>query len=107
MLIATANDTGTGAITRTGSGQRITRQGLLEKRGMTVMDLNRCLHYLSLNPVLKFAAMSFSFYSSQVIGGTTDSTPISGSVLAANRSTSVSDSMLVAEEDEEGDEVEA
>ena len=71
------------------------------------MDLNRCLHYLSLNLVLKFAAMSSSSSSSQVKGGTTGSTPISGSMLAANRSTYMSDSMLVAEEDDEGDEVEA
>ena len=71
------------------------------------MDLNRCLHYLSLNLVLKFAAMSSSFSSSQVIGGTTGSTPISGSMLATNRSTYMSDSMLVAEEDDDGDEVEA
>ncbi|KAJ9678873.1 hypothetical protein PVL29_020923 [Vitis rotundifolia] len=74
---------------------------------MTVMDLNKRLHFLSLNLALRFAVMSSSSSSLQTMGGTTNSTPISGLVLASDRSTPVSSSVLTVEEDEDGEEVEA
>lgn len=52
-----------------------------------MMDLDKRLRCLSLNPALKFTTMSSS---SQTMGGTTNSTPIS-------------DSMLAIEEDEDED----
>ncbi|KAJ9709478.1 hypothetical protein PVL29_001116 [Vitis rotundifolia] len=59
------------------------------------MDSNRRLRYLSRNLTLKFEAMSSSSsFSSQIMGGTTLSTPVSGS-------------LLEAEEDEDDEEVEA
>lgn len=71
------------------------------------MDLNRRLRCLSLNPTLRFETMSFSSSSSQVMKGTTNSTSVSSSVLAVDKSTPVFDLMLAAEEDkdEEDDEV--
>lgn len=53
-----------------------------------MMDLDRCLHYLSRNPALKFVAMSPSSSSTQIMGG-------------ATRSSLVSGSLLVVEEDED------
>ena len=50
--------------------------------------------------------MSSSSFSSQLIGGTTNSTLIFGLVLAADRSTPMSESVLVVEEYEDGEEVE-
>lgn len=74
---------------------------------MIVMDSDKRLHCLSLNSILKFMGMSSSSFSSQLIGGTTNSTPIFGLVLAADRSTPMSESVLVVEEYEDGEEVEA
>lgn len=68
------------------------------------MDLDRCLHCLTLNPALKFAAMSSS---SHMMEGTTSSTIVSDSVLAANRSTLVSRSVLAVNEDEDGEKAQA
>ena len=83
--------TGTGVGARAGS-----EQAFLEGVGLTVMDLDKRLHYLSRNPTLKFEAIySFSFsLSSQVIGGTTWSTLTFGSLLEAEE-----------DEDDEEDEV--
>lgn len=47
-----------------------------------MMDLDRRLYYLSLNSALKFVAMSSASFSSQMMEGTTSSTPVSGLVLA-------------------------
>ena len=48
--------------------------------------------------------MSFSSSSSQAMRSTTNSTPVFSLVLVVDRSTLMSDSMLVAEEDEDGEE---
>lgn len=63
------------------------------------MDLDRRLHCLTLNPALRFTAMSSS---SQTMKGTTSSTIVSDSVSAANRSTLVSGLILAVNEDEDG-----
>lgn len=68
------------------------------------MDSGRRLCCLSLNLILRFATMSFSSSSSQAMRSTTNSTPVSSLVLAVDRSTLMSDSMLVAEKDEGGEE---
>ena len=67
--------------TRTGGGAKAGfRQAFLERVGLTVMDSNRCLRYLSRNPALKLEIISSSSSSSssQIIRGTTPSTPASG-----------------------------
>lgn len=56
---------------------------IFEGLGLTMMDLNRCLRYLSQNPALKFVAMSPSSSSTQTMGGATRSTLVFGSLLAA------------------------
>ena len=71
---------------------------------MTVMDSDRRLRCLSLNSILRFATMSFSSSSSQVMRSTTNSTPVSSLVLAVDRSTLMFDSMLVVKKDEGGEE---
>ena len=83
--------TGTGVGARAGYGQ-----AFLEGVGLTVMDLDKRLHYLPRNLTLKFEAIySFSFsLSSQVIGGTTRSNLTFGSLLEAEE-----------DEDDEEDEV--
>lgn len=48
-----------------------------------MMDLDRCLCYLSLNPALKFIAMSPSSFSTQTMEGATWSTLVSSSLLAS------------------------
>ena len=68
-------------------------QALFEGVGLTVMDSDRHLCYLSQNPALKFVVMSPFSSSSQTMGGTTLSTPVSGSLLAVEE-----------DEDEEEDE---
>lgn len=57
------------------------------------MDSDRHLRYLSRNLALKFVVMSPFSSSSQTMGGTTRSTPVSGSLLAVEE-----------DEDEENDE---
>lgn len=66
-----------------------------------MMDSDKRLHYLSLNPVLKFTAMFSYSSSSQAIGGTNDSTHVFGLVLTADRSIPIFDLVLAAEEDED------
>ncbi|KAJ9675271.1 hypothetical protein PVL29_024289 [Vitis rotundifolia] len=83
--------------------QRGFKQGLLEGRWMTMMDWNKRLYCLLLNPTLKFSSMSSSFSSLQMMGGTTNSTPIFCSVLAPNCSTPMSGLVLAAKEDEDRD----
>ena len=56
-------------------------QAFLEGVGLTTMDLDKCLCYLSLNLALKFEVMSSSFSSLQIIGDTTWSTHASSSPL--------------------------
>lgn len=87
-------DVGIGAGVETGSGQAGSGQTLFEGVGLIAMDLNRCLRCLSRNPALKFVAMSLSSSFSQILGGTTRSTPAFGSLMRA-------------EEDEDGEEDEA
>lgn len=70
-----------------GFGQVGSWQTIFEGVGLTMMDLDWCLHYLSRNPALKFVAMSHSS-STQTMGG-------------ATRSSLVSGSLLVVEEDED------
>lgn len=94
MPIAVVEDGATSARAKTGSKQIGSEQGFLEGAGFTMMDSNRHLRCLSLKSTLKFAAMSSSSPSSKAMGGTTISTPVFGSV-------------LVAEEDEYGEEDEA
>lgn len=69
-------------------------QAFFEGVELTAMDSNRHLGYLSRNPALKFVVMSPFSSSSQTMGGTTRSTPVSGSLLAV-------------EKDEDGEEDEA
>lgn len=72
-----------------------------------MMDSNKRLYCLFLNPTLRFVAMSSTSFSSQAIRGTTDSTPISSLVLAVDHSTPFFDLVLTVEEDEDGEEIEA
>ena len=77
------------------SKQASSRQDLFEGIGLTIMDSNRRLRCLSQNVVLNFEAMSHSSSSSsQTMGDTTLSTPISGSLSKAKE-----------DEDDEEDEV--
>ncbi|KAJ9707534.1 hypothetical protein PVL29_002530 [Vitis rotundifolia] len=70
---------------------------------MAVIDSDMRLHCLSLNLALRFAAMSSSLSSSQMMGNTTGSICASSSVLAADKLTSMSGSVLVAKKDEDGE----
>lgn len=65
-----------------------------------MIDSDKRLHCLYLNPTLRFVAMLSSLSSSQMMGGTTNSTSVSDSVLATDRSTSVSGSVLVVEDED-------
>lgn len=69
-----------------------------------MMDSDRRLRCLTLNPTLRFAATSSSL---QTMEDTTSSTIVSDSVLAANKSTPVSESVLVINEDEDREKAEA
>lgn len=106
MLVAAVEGSNIGVMANIGSGQRISEQGLLEGGEMIVMDSDRCLRCLSLNLTLKFATISSSLSSSQMMGSTTSSTPVSGSVLADDRSTLVSGLVLAIEKDEDAEEAE-
>lgn len=67
---------------------------------MTIMDLDRRLHYLSLYSTPRIVAMSpFSSFL-QMMGNTIDPTSTFGSVLVADSSTSVSGSVLVVEDED-------
>lgn len=106
VLAVVAKGSSTGAMAKIGFGHRGSKQSLLEGGKMTVMDSDRCLRRLSLNSILRFVTMSLFSFSSQAMGGTTNSTPVFNLVLATDQSTPVSGSVLVAERDEDGEETE-
>ena len=86
MISATvAECTGTGVEIETGFEQAGFGQALFEKVGLPAMDSDRHLRYLSQNPALKFVVMSLSSFSSQTMGGTPQSTLVSGSLLAVEK----------------------
>ena len=93
LPVAAVEGTSASAMASTSYGQRISGQGLLKGKKMTVMDLDRRLCYLSLNSALRFATMSSSSSFLQFMGGTTGSTFASSSVLVVDRSTFVSGSV--------------
>ena len=83
-MISTAivEGTDTGGGTETGFKQAGFGQAFLEGIRLTSMDLNKCLHCLSRNLTLKFEVIPFSSSSSsQIMGGTTQSTLVSGLLL--------------------------
>lgn len=85
-MISTAivEGTGTGGGTETGFKQAGFGQAFLEGIRLTSMDLNKCLHCLSRNLTLKFEVIPFSSSSSsQIMGNTTQSTPVSSLLLEA------------------------
>lgn len=84
----------------TGIGQRTSKQGFLVGGGTTKIDSERRLQYLSLKPVLKFAAMSSFSSSLQTMRSTTSSTSAYGSIPTKNDSVDKSGSMLATREDE-------
>lgn len=104
VLAVAAEGSVTGAMTKIGFAHRGSKLSLLEGGEMTVMDLDRRLRCLSLNSVLKFVTMSLFSFSSQAIGGTTNSTSVFSLVLAIDQSTPVSCLVLAAERDENGKE---
>lgn len=67
---------------------------------MTIMDLDRRLHCLSLYSTPRIVAMSSFSSFLQMMGNTIDPTSTSGSVLVADNSTSVSGSVLVVEDED-------
>lgn len=67
---------------------------------MTIMDLDRRLHCLSLYSTHRIVAMSSFSSFLQMMGNTIDPTSTSGSVLVADSSTSVSGSVLVVEDED-------
>ena len=80
-MISTAIVEGTGTSGGTETGFE---QAFLEGIRLTSMDLNRCLRCLSQNLTLKFEVIPFSSsFSSQIMGGTTQSTHVSSLLLEA------------------------
>lgn len=100
MLGVAAKGFGAGAMAKTGFGQRISMQGFLVEGATTMIDSDRHLHCLFLNPALRFVAMFSSPSSSQMMGGTTGSIFVSGLMLAADRLTSISSSVLAVEDED-------
>lgn len=82
-------------------------QAFLERVGLTVMDSNRRLRYLSQNPTLKLEVISSSSFSSssQIIGGTTQSTPASSLSLEDEENRDDKDDEIDEEDDDVGSEV--
>lgn len=67
---------------------------------MTIMDLDKHLHYLSLYSTPRIVAMSSSSFFLQMMGNTIDPTSTSGLMLVADSSTSVFGSVLVVEDED-------
>lgn len=64
-------DIGVGIGAKTGFGQVGSGQALFEGVGLTMMDSDKRLRYLSRNPTLNFVAMPLSSSSTQIMRGTT------------------------------------
>lgn len=88
-------------MSQTGATQGSSVQDLLVGGGATIMDLERRLCCLSLNPTLRLAAMSSSHFGSQMIRGTMGSTSLSGSIPTKGESVIKSHPMPAAEENVE------